>query len=223
MNLIVLHGDDIEKSYVRLTAFIDSAKKRDWEIVRVDPDAQSLPEVLFSSSLFAKEKLIILNGARNLKKSDLKWIKDKPVNILSTLIVYEEGTISASLLKGIPATKVEEYKLPRLLFKFLDSVYPGNAKVSFELFRQVLKSESVEMVFAMFSRLLRDLYFVSQDASLLNYPGWREQKLKSQVSKFKKEELKTLINSLSDADILAKTSQTNLRDSLDFMLATRLE
>ena len=46
MKIIVLHGDDSEKSYTRLTKFIKEAKKRNWEIVNDKLDLRKHNEVL---------------------------------------------------------------------------------------------------------------------------------------------------------------------------------
>lgn len=223
MNIVVLHGDDTAKSYLRLTKFIEVAKKRSWEIVKIDPKIHDLPEVIVSSSLFEKEKLVVLEGAKNLKKSDIKWLKEKSKNYSSTLVIYNEGLILKSLIKDIPVTKLEEFKLPRLVFKFLDSIYPGNAAVSLRLLEEVLKEEPPEMIFAILGRQLRDLYWVINDSTSLNYPSWRIARLKSQGDKFKDGSLEDLINSLAKIDIKVKTSQLTLRESLDFIIATKLE
>ena len=56
MKIIVLHGEDSQKSYARLTKFIDSAKSRGWEIV-----TDEFPN---TPSLFGINRLIIYRDYR---------------------------------------------------------------------------------------------------------------------------------------------------------------
>src|SRR3990170_2603019 len=80
-----------------------------------------------------------------------------------------------------------------------------------------------EFIFALLARHLRDLYLAKVAPQKLWYQPWRVQKLKRQASLFKEDQLKEIIFSLAEADIVAKTSQVSLGDSLDLLIATKLE
>jgi DNA polymerase III delta subunit len=215
MKIILLHGDHNLKSYQRLSVFITEAKKRGWEITR---------NSLTSTSLFAKEQLFIIDDLKKVNKRDFAWLKKNKEKLSGTLVIYHENTLPASSLKLLPKPdKIEEFKLPKLIFKFLDSFYPGNGKQCLKLLHQVIKTEAPEFVLALLARHLRDLYLVKTDIESLFYPSWRMSKLKKQAKHFSENKLKQIIKKLSQADVEAKTSAANLLDSLDFIIVTELE
>ena len=113
--------------------------------------------------------------------------------------------------------------MPRLIFTFLDSIYPKNVKKVLVLFHELIKNEPVEFVFALMARHLRDLYWVRVEPKSLPYPSWRVGKLKGQSSKFKFETLKDLIARMAEIDIAVKTSKSDLISSLDLLIVFSLE
>jgi DNA polymerase III delta subunit len=75
MKIVILHGDDTEKSYARLTKFVEVAKKRSWEINYFDDPAIPIEDSLTSVSLFGNERFFILKNSRKISKKDYDWIK----------------------------------------------------------------------------------------------------------------------------------------------------
>jgi DNA polymerase III delta subunit len=128
-------------------------------------------------------------------------------------------TLLGSLPKGV---KLEEFKLPRLIFDFLDSFYPGNSKRILKILHELVVKEPPEFIFALLAKHLRDLFWVTTN-NPLPYPPWRVSKLKAQAVKFKKEDLKTLIEELSEIDIKVKTSEAELTPSLDLLIVRQLQ
>ena len=113
--------------------------------------------------------------------------------------------------------------LPKLLFKFLDEIYPGNSKTALNMLHKITESEAIEMVMAMLARHLRDLYWAQSDPDTLPYPSWRASKLKSQAAKFKANSLVNLIRNLADIDTKSKSSKLDLGTALDLTLAKQLK
>ena len=138
MQVIILHGDNIEKSYERLAKFKEEAKKRNWEIIYDNPNP--------TSSLFANEKLIIIRDYKQSFKSLDKFE--------GTLVIYHEGVIPATLLKNFPKAKIEKYDLPKLLWKFLDNITLSN-------FHEIIKTEVIEFVFIMIAWKYKKKYLSS--------------------------------------------------------------
>lgn len=124
MKTIVLHGEDTLKSYERLKKFIDEAKKRNWEILY-----DNLSE---TPSLFGQKRLIIL---RDFKLFTKKFFD-------GTLVIYHEGTLPVAFLKSLKEPKVEEFKLPKIIWKFLDNMTINGL-------HELVKTQAVEYVFAM--------------------------------------------------------------------------
>ncbi len=190
MNIIVLHGDDVQRSYQRLQEIEKEAKSKDWQIER------SLDN-LNSTSLFTKRRVFVL---------------------------YYDKALAQNILKKLPKeAKIEEFKLAKIIFKFLDSFYPKNAVNCLRLLHGVIKNEPAEFALALLAKQLRDLYWVSIDGKSLSYPGWRISRLKNQSSKFAQGEVKNLISELAKIDVEAKTSKAELVPSLDLLIASRLE
>ena len=225
MKIIILHGDYIKKSQERLDHFIDSAKKRGWEIKRLDASANlSVSEQLSAGLLFQDKTLFVLGDVKKLTPHDFVWIKKTGKELALTLVVYAPYFVFKSILSKFPKDiKYEEFKLPRIIFTFLDSIYPKNVKKVLVFFHELIKKEPVEFVFALLARQVRDLYWVRVEPKSLPYPSWRLNKLKVQSEKFRVKKLKDLINKLAEIDIAVKTSKSDLVSSLDLLMLTKLE
>ena len=205
MKIIVLHGDYTTKLYERLTKFIEVAKKRNWEIVN-DLISQT-------PSLFNKECLTIVRKYNSISKSDIRNIVKAP----GTLVIYNEGNVSQLFLKELPKdTKIEEFKLPKIIWNFLDNI-------SVKLLHEIIKTEPIEFVFSVLAKRFRDLYWMKVSEDTLTYQPWQIGKLKRQAQKYSVETLKEIINKLAEIDIKVKTSKADLISELDLMLIKSLE
>lgn len=139
MKIIVLHGNDTEKSYERLSKFIVEAKKRNWDIVN--------DKIEDTPSLFGTEKLIIVRDYKTIDKKDLNLIKKIP----GTLIVYTAGLHPAIRLKLLNPDKTEKFELPQLIWKFLD-------KMTIVDLHQLIKTNAPEYILAMIAWKLKQNY-----------------------------------------------------------------
>jgi DNA polymerase III delta subunit len=223
MKIIILEGDDERKLYERLTKFVEIANGRSWEVAYLDDPALSIQEQLSSTSLFGNERFFIIRDIARLGKKELEWISKKSKDLPGNLIVYHEGYVPAGILKALPDAKIEEFKLPVILWNFLDGLYPGNSAKSIKQFHQIISREAPEFIFTLIAKLFRDLYWVKVDDKSLPYPSWRMGKLKSQSSKFTPEQLKLIISTLAEIDINVKTSKADLISSLDLLILKQLE
>ena len=223
MKIIVLHGDNVGTIYQRLEVFKKETKRRGWEIRYIDLN-NNIKEQLSSKSLFSENVLFILGEVNRLAKRDIDWINHNKDSIDGTLTIFSESIISKTFLNYFSTiNKVEEYRLPVLIWKLLESIFPGNTRNCIKLFHEVIKEESPEFIFALISRHIRDLYWSNLDNNNLPYPSWRISKLRSQARKFPDGKLKEIIKLLSEIDIKVKTGKDNIADSLDFLFATQLE
>jgi DNA polymerase III delta subunit len=224
MKIILLHGDDTAKSYERLKKFVETAKKRSWEVSYLDESKQSFQENLSSNSLFGAERFLILRDIRILGKKELDWLKKKAFDLSGNLIIFNEGVVNQTLLKSLPKdTKVEEFKLPKLIWNFLDSIRPGSGISSVVQFHKIIEGEAPEFVFSLIAKRFRDLYWVKTDPESLSLASWQVSKLKSQSKDFKPEELKEIIEKLAEIDINVKKGKADLVSSLDLFMLKQLE
>lgn len=224
MQIIILHGDDERKLFERLQKFIETARKRSWEVVYLDEAGQNLREILSGTSLFGAERFFVLRNMTLLGGRDIEWLSKKYTALSGNLIIYHEGLVNQTILKALPKDiKIEEYKLPVLIWNFLDGLLPKNGEKSVILFHRIIEKEAPEFIFTQVSRHFRDLYWVKIDSQSIPYQPWRISKLKSQSFRFLEEKLKDVISRLSEIDIEVKTGKADLVSSLDLLMLKQLE
>lgn len=222
MKIIILHGDYLSASYARLSRFIEVAKRRGWQPTFLD-SPENISEKLSSVSLFGQPPFFVIKGINKWPLSTLKKTKKVLEKGEGTVVIHHDDFLGKGILDSLPkGAKLEEFKLPRLIFDFLDSFYPGNSKKALTLLHEVLKREPPEFVFALLGRHVRDLYWAKTDSSL-PVAAWRVKKLKNQAGKFTEESLEDIIKSLSETDIKVKTSQAEITSSLDLLILTLLK
>ncbi|OGM31072.1 hypothetical protein A2630_00195 [Candidatus Woesebacteria bacterium RIFCSPHIGHO2_01_FULL_44_10] len=198
--ITVLYGDHVTVSRQRMLEIVSAARKKGWEILR---------EITTTDSLFATERLFVIEDASQLTEKDF----DQDINVL----IWQKNQIPASLKKILPKdTKYEEFKLPVVIWKFLDTF-------SLRLFHEVCQKEAVEFVFALMARQVRDLYWVSSDPKTFAGPAWRKSRLVSQAAKYGELKLKNVIQKLAQIDVAAKTGEADLTTSLDLLIVKELE
>ena len=223
MKIIVLHGSDVVKSYERLKKFIDTARSRSWEVSFVDESENTLEENLSAMSLFGSERFFILRDIKRLGKKETTWLKKKYTDLPGNLIIYHEGELGKTFINSLPNPKIEEFKLPKLVWSFLELLRPGAAGELVRMFHKIIEREPAEFVFALMAKQFRDLYWVKTSQVLTGIPTWKVGKLKSQANKFTPKKLKEIIERLAEMDINVKTGKEQLISSLDLLIIKLLE
>lgn len=223
MKIIVLHGSDVVKSYERLKKFIDTARSRSWEVSFVDESENTLEENLSAMSLFGSERFFILREIKRLGKKETTWLKKKYTDLPGNLIIYHEGELGKTFINSLPNPKIEEFKLPKLVWSFLELLRPGATGELVRMFHKIIEKEPAEFVFALIAKQFRDLFWVKTDPVSTGFPSWKIGKLKSQASKFSPEKLKEIIGNLGEIDVNVKTGKTDLVSALDLFIFKHLE
>lgn len=141
MKIIVLHGDDTQKSYERLMVFVNEAKKRNWKITDF-----SIEEIE-NQSLFGEECFYILKDYKLLDKKIIEKLKKYDGN----LIIYNAGKIPAPTLKNLNPDKTELFEFPQLLWKFLDNMTISG-------FHKLLETQAPEYLLAMIAWKFKQNY-----------------------------------------------------------------
>ncbi len=122
---ILLHGDNITASRNK---FLELKSSFDGEVLELDPKNPVAPQ----NSLFADNQLFLI------------WLDQK---------------VSATQLKSyqslFPNLQTEEFKLPAVVFAFLDALKPGNQKIFIPLWQKYIASEVPEVAFTMVIRQFR--------------------------------------------------------------------
>lgn len=223
MKLLILHGDDQIRLYDRLQKFVETAKSRSWEIAYLD-NVSSIKESLSAASLFGAERFFVLRDIKRLGKSEIEWLKKHASEIEGNLVIYHEGYVPVALTKGvITDVKIEEFKLPKIIFSLMDMIRPGNSVMVIKTLHKIVETEPVEFVFVLIAKLMRDLYWAKTEPNSMPYPSWRSSKLKNQSDNFTLSQLQQFIDSLARIDIQVKTSKADLLSSLDLLIVKQLE
>lgn len=224
MNITLIHGEDKSKSGQKLIELMDYYKNKGTSIERIDLRDKDINDVLSSVSLFPGERVFIIEDIKSISDGTLAWLKKNADNMESDMILYSDKELTKTQINSLPNIHKEyNHKIPKVIWSFIESFYPGNAKNCLQLFRKVVKNEPDQFVFEMLARQVRDLYWVKMDPKGYDGPSWKKGKLASQASKFTQEDLKIVIEKLADADVKSKTSNDKLPDLLDFIIITELE
>lgn len=224
----IIHGDDIVVSRKKLTELKEGFK--DSELLQFEGgkmDITDVIQVFESTSLFAEKRLIVLERFLETKnKLLIATILNQLKKSRHDGIFWEEGEIKKELLALFPKTAhIFFFKQEQVLFQFLDSIRPGNAKHALSLFHQVLKKETEELVFYMVVRQLRLLLGIFSKSSISEVKrlaSWQRSKLERQAMKFSQERLASLYKKLFQIERNSKTggSPLSLTASLDLFLAS---
>lgn len=207
MKIVALSGEDTEASRNRYYQIVNTLKKRNWEHLSLTP-TQSFSDYLTRNSLFSEEVLVTVLDAQKVSTTQYEWVSANVDNITGSMLLYFPGAIPAAIKKTLPkGTKYEDFPLPKVLFPFLEHIgtYPSK-KIILE-FNEVIETSATELVFALLSKHVKDLYWLKVSPESVKFPDWRRQKLKRQLNYFKGESIEEFIGELSRIDLLAKRGE----------------
>ncbi len=222
--MLIIHGDNQVDSRQFLIDQINQAKAKKKEVIRLEGkglELEKLRQALEERSLLGTEKLVILE---NFFKSS----PDSVVNYLKkaqspNLIIWESKEISKSKINQFK-TKSQLFKLPPIIFNFLDSLLPGNSRRSLSLLKKAVAQSSAESVFYMLARQVRYLIIANQlgKKGLAGLHPFQQQKIATQAKKFELGQLLTLHRQLLYIDWQQKTGQApmDLTAQLDLLVAS---
>lgn len=224
----LLHGNNIVASRKELVGLIDKAKEEGLEIVRLDGRkvlADELVQPLESTPMLAKGRLLVLENFLSQGKKTSTLInqieKSKPSH---QLIFWEPKSVTAPTLKKLVKLnlRVQEFKIPPLVFRFLDSLAPGNSRYNLQLFHQTIEVESVEIVFYLLARQVRLLILAKDGQIDSQVPSWKANKLFRQAESFEEKQLLKLYRRLLEIDFSQKSGRATLplSSQLDLLLAS---
>jgi DNA polymerase III delta subunit len=216
----ILHGDDIVSSRNQLQKLLSEAKLAQKEIIQLDGKKCTLTDIkqaLESQSLFDQEKLVVIENLFSRqdskeKKSIINYLFS-PITPIP-LIIWESRQLAATQLKGSPKTAIQEFKLPTVIFQFLDTFSPGDSNQNLTLLNQVLQTQPPEILFGMFIKRLRYLIVAKHSSqSLSQFPelrDWQQRKILQQANQFTTDQLLNLNQKFMETDYQIKTGRTNL-------------
>ncbi len=206
--ITILHGEDQLNSRKELERMISEFKG---EVRRFEKSVDSTEFYQATSgSLLSLDQLVIVeNYLAGKKKLELDLR-----NISAEVIFWEGKSLPAGVqteFKKFSGVKIQEYKIPQLIWKFVDCLKPTNGKYLVGLYRETLKTAEAEFIYAM---IIRQFRLMLNPEGL---PAWQLGKIKSQAKIFSEKQLKLIYQKLLDIDYEIKTGKT------PFTLSAKIE
>ena len=223
----ILHGDNIVAS----RNVLQMAKKmaREKEVLVFDGkkvNLTDLKQALEAQSLFGQEKLVVIENliSKNKKqKTDnriLNYLKALPAD--TDLILWEGKKIDGRVLSPFKNAKAQLFKTPAIIFKFLESLRPGNQRMMLSLLENCAKTEPIELIFHMIVRQFRQLLLVKDlgKEGISRIAPWQYAKLTNQANCFTLDKLLKIYKKLLEIDWQQKTGQTvfDLKRAIELLL-----
>jgi len=211
--LTIIHGENIIASRNFLFSSIQSAKRKNQEIIKFNPKNLT-PEGLttaFEGSLFSQQKLIVIESLKSIPFSLKKPIIDcinrhKESN---DIIIFEEKTAQNTWLRQFPNAANRLFKPSPIIFHFLDSLGVKNKKQTLQLLNQLFTQKATGLAFYFLIKRLENLILVKEKklASLSVKAPWQKQKLIQQSQNFTQQQLTNFLSQLAVLDFRQKTGQ----------------
>lgn len=210
--IYILHGENIELSQKRLKDI--SANYKSYPKIRIsNEDLESLLQHINAVDIFSANKLIIADDF--ISKGLLK--PKHAANIIgnNVLILWEKKELTATNLKSwSKIANVEIFKLPSMLYYFLDSI-KNSPTEPIKLLNKLTPKDETNILWQLINRisllLLCKMGLGAETAS--KFAGrpiapWQWNKIATQASHINIEILRQMYNSALKLDYLNKTGKT---------------
>ncbi len=227
--ITIIHGDSTDESreyFLKTKAAFQNLFSLDGQNIT----KENLINFFEGGNLFYEEKNLAIENllSRNKPGKNL----DQFIEILngnekkSNIVIWEEKEISQKNLNLFPEAQVQIFKIPKLIFNFLDSLKPGNGKSLIVVFHKLLENTPIEIILYMLVRQLRLLIALSSEdktdeiEEIQRIAPWQKGKLERQATFFERNKLTNLYHRLYNIDLSAKTGtiSTPLTNAIDFLL-----
>lgn len=205
--ITILHGDDSAKSREELNSLRTAAKGK--EIRQLEGKTMSdadLIQALSSTSLFGGDTVVIIENLFSGLGKKLKRITELATIIQTQsqecdVILWEHKEIGKTALTGLgKSTVVRIFKLPTIIFQFLDSVKPHAARTLIPLYSELLKYEPAELVHAMLLKRIFQLLAIQSGITPTGTAPWQASRLTNQAREFTLERLTLLYQNLREIE-----------------------
>jgi hypothetical protein len=222
--ITILHGDHIDASRLELQKM--KQEKAGLEIRQLNGkslDPALLTQAISSSSLFDIHTLVVIEQLMSTANKKNKAF-DQYANIISTasqtcdIVLWEDKEITSTILKSFGTqTNVRLFKLPVLIFQFLDALRPNNAPFLLETFEKLISLEPAELIFSMMVSRVRQLIQISDGVTPLTLKDWQRTRLTTQTNSFSMKKLVDNYSRLLDIEYSIKSGNS------PFSLAEHIE
>lgn len=227
--ITIIHGDDIALS----RKYLQEQKQKSNDPYLLDGviDFQIITQIVQGDGLFTTGKKIFIENffSKNKlnspeTKSIIEYIK-KNESMLD-LFFWEGKELQKRSISIFNNPIIKSFKIPQVIFLFLDSIKPNNLKNIITLFHKALENTEIELVFFMLQRQFRLLLAISDGKSIdsideiSRLAPWQKSKLEKQARLFKSDKLLTIYKKIYQIELAQKTGNLpySLICAIDFLL-----
>ncbi len=212
--IYIFSGDDLISSRQAYLDQINLLKKdNQTEFCLAKDLSEILLENIFGSTdLFGKPRVLTTENFFTGSKSKEKDQLVKKINSFKNAIMVSWETKEVSKTESAKLGKevsISNFKLPNLLFKFLDTLSPQNKKQNLFALQQLKQTVDEQFIFLMIVRQVR-LLLLAHGGETDKIAPWQKSKLVNQARSFGQDKLIALYKQLLNLDIKQKTSQLGL-------------
>lgn len=229
--ITIIHGDDLVSSR---NYFLDNKKKAKNPIL-LEGEAltfSTLSSIIDNVSIFEEDKIknmfienfFTKNKAVSKEFKDICGYLEKRQETLN-IFFFEQTLQNKIKLTVFKKALIKTFKLPQMLFQFLDGLKPHNSN-NVVLFHQALQTSDANLIFVMIVRQFRLLLALSDQNQALSIDElsklapWQKDKLQRQSAKFSVDNLKQIYQNLEKLDKANVTGQLfmSFESAIDFFL-----
>lgn len=225
-----IYGDNVFSARKKLNEVVaeENSKNPGLRFVKIYKkgfDENDLRRIAENPSLFGQKNSFIIEEFNSFTPKQKKVIIDIFSHLEVSVIFWDskETRLAAGLKKSFPKINVLNFPKPKIIFSFMETVFPGNQKQFLPLLAKIIKEQPLELVLYFLKQHFRTLVMFSIEKSLIsNLPSWREKKLESQCAKFNGKGLENLYKNLIDIEYQNKSGAlpVGLEIALVNLLAT---
>jgi len=214
--LVILHGDNILASRNELA----SIKKASHEKEIRDINGKNIPEedirqAVESLSLLGSSIVVIFENLFSGLGRNQKTVKTY-ADILSQasytidIILWESKEIGKTVLSQLPDADIRLYKIPLVIFEYLDSMRPGNTSQTLSLLEDMSNPQNgsrmaQELVFYMTQTRIRQLIQMKDHVTPQKVSSWQAMRLTNQAKSFTMDMLLAMHKKLIELEYSFKT------------------
>lgn len=220
---LLLHGEHIENSrneFIRLKNADSTNEIRDLNGKQTDETA--LVQALESNSLFSAQVVVCIENlfsplGKKTKTAERFASAIKNADSNMTILLWEQKEIGKEILSLLePSVSVRLFAYPKVIFSFLDSLRPGNAKQTLELLDELLATEHEALVWSMTVSRIRVLVEIKDNVPPERMSSWQLSRLTNQARSFTMNKLLDMYTSFLNMEYSFKngTSPYSLADGI---------
>lgn len=214
--LVLLHGENTVSSRKRLAELVRQAEEKGLtEKITLEGKTLTLTDLkqaLEAKSLFGEGKIVVVENFLSLRTGKEK---EQIINYLVqlrgevSLLLWENKQLTQAVIARLtPTLTIEIFKVEPLVFRFLDSLRPKNAKEMLNLLHLSLRQKEPELIFYLLIKRFHYLILAKdlQGDGLDSLPPWQQRKILGQAKHFTLAELRSGYARLLEIDFRRKTS-----------------